>query len=77
MKKISAKTVLALIALPTFLSFLFSCGNLFPAQIYFNDSVKTFGEKKRRRTCPIVEVGMPYLFNKVYNRNTFCKEYLK
>lgn len=91
----------------------FSCGNLLPAQIYFNDSVKTFGEKTGGGTCPVMEAGMPsgtrFLtscqiqlstlvngsfvdidggidvdvpifmgdFNKVYNRNTFCKEYLK
>lgn len=90
----------------------FSCGNLLPAQIYFNDSVKTFGEKTGGGTCPVMEVGMPsgtrfstscqiqlstlingsfvdidsgvdvdvpiFLgeFDKVYNRNTFCKEYL-
>ncbi len=91
----------------------FSCGNLLPAQIYFNDSVKTFGEKTGGGTCPVMEVGMPsgtrFLtscqiqlstlingsfvdidggidvdvpifvgeFDKVYNRYTFCKEYLK
>ncbi|EID85270.1 Peptidase family S41 [Treponema sp. JC4] len=91
----------------------FSCGNLLPAQIYFNDSVKTFGEKTGGGTCPIMGVGMPSgtrfstscqiqlstlingsfvdidagidvdvpifvgEFDKVYNRNTFCKEYLK
>ncbi len=91
----------------------FSCGNLLPAQIYFNDSVKTFGEKTGGGTCPVMEVGMPsgtrFLtscpiqlstlvngsfvdidggidvdvpifvgeFDKVYNRYTFCKDYLK
>lgn len=90
----------------------FSCGNLLPAQIYFNDSVKTFGEKTGGGTCPLAVIAMPsgtqfYTssqiqlgtlingsfvdidsgvdvdtpifmgeFDKVYNRNTFCKEYL-
>ena len=37
----------------------FSCGNLFPSQIYFSDSVKTFGQKSGGGTCCVVEYITP------------------
>ena len=37
----------------------FSCGNLFPSQIYFSDSVKTFGQKSGGGTCCVVDYITP------------------
>lgn len=37
----------------------FSCGNLLPAQIYFSDNVKTFGQKSGGGTCCIIDIVTP------------------
>ena len=91
----------------------FSCGNLLPSKLRFDNGVKSFGRKSGGGTCAVKNIIMPsgsYFstssfmqictlvngsfvdiddgidvdvpiarddFNKVYNRYTFCAEYLK